>query len=95
MEIVHWKPIPFTISRNKVGLKIAEVMNIILTRALEDGAQSECAMFCTIVMPHLLLANSKSKNYNSITKILSRKLGPWIRRKFDNLVLRQRQFRSD
>ena len=61
-KIVHWKPIFFTISKNKVGFKIADVMNIILTRTLEDGPQTECAMICTMIMPHLLLARSKSEN---------------------------------
>ena len=60
-EIVHWKPNFFTISKNKVGFKIADVMNIILTRTLEDGPQTECAMICKTIMPHLLLARSKTE----------------------------------
>ena len=86
-EIVHWKPIFFTISKNKVGFQIADVMNIIFTRTLEDGPQTECAMICTMIMRHLLLARSKSENDASITKTLSKRLDLWIRCKFDNLFV--------
>ena len=57
-------------------------MNIILTRTLKDGPQTECAMICTMIMLHLL-AVSKSENDASITKTLSRRLDLWIRCKFD------------
>ena len=73
-EIIHRKPIFFTSSKNKVGFKIADVMNIILTKTLEDGPQTECAMTCTMIMPHLLLARSKCAKDASITKTLSRRL---------------------
>ena len=39
-EIVHWKPIFFTITRNQKGFKFAYVMNIILTRTLEHEPQT-------------------------------------------------------
>ena len=46
----------------------ADVMNILLTKTLEGGPQTECAMICTMIMPHLLLARSKSENDASIPK---------------------------
>ena len=85
-EIVHWKPI-FTIRKNKVGFKIADVMNIILIRTLEDGLQSDCAMICTKLMPHLLFERSKKENDASKTKTLSRRLDLWIRCKFNCLFV--------
>ena len=57
-------------SKNIVGFKIADVMNIILTRTLEDEPQTQCAIICTMIMPHLLLARSRSENDASITKTL-------------------------
>ena len=36
-------------------------MYTFLTKTLEDGPQTECAMICTI-MPHLILARSQSVN---------------------------------
>ena len=62
-------------------------MKINLTKMLEDGPQTECAMICTMIMPHLLLAISKSENDASITKTLSRRLDLWIRCEFDDLFL--------
>ena len=62
-------------------------MDIILTRTLEDGPQTECPMICTMIMPHLLLARSKSENDASITKTLSRRLDLWIRCKFNYLFI--------
>ena len=49
-----------TISKNKVSFKIADAMNIILTKTPKDGPQTECAMICKMIMPHLLLAMSKN-----------------------------------
>ena len=71
----------------KVGSKIADVMNINLARTLEDGPQTEGAMICTMIMPHLLLATSKSETDASITKKLSRRLDLWIRCKFDSFFV--------
>ena len=62
-------------------------MNIILTRTLEDGPQTECAMICTMMMLHLLLERSKSENDASITKSLSRRLDLWIRCKLNDLFV--------
>ena len=35
-EIVQWKPIFFTISKNKLGFKITDVMNITHIKTLEN-----------------------------------------------------------
>ena len=35
-ELVHWKPILYIISKSKC-FKIADVVNIILVKTLEDG----------------------------------------------------------
>ena len=87
-EKLQWKNSleTFTISKSKVGFNIADVMNIILTKTLEGGFQSECAMVCTMIMPHLLHARSKCEIDASITKTLSRRLDLWIRCKFDDLL---------
>ena len=58
-EIVHWKPVLFTVSKNKIRFKIANSLNIMLTKMLQDGPHTECAMISTMIM-HLLLAKSKS-----------------------------------
>ena len=60
-------------------------MNIILTRTLEYGPQTECVTICTMIMLHLLLARSKSENDASITQTFSRKIDQWIRCKLDDL----------
>ena len=39
-ETFHWKKILFTISKNKVGFKNADVMNAILAKTLEVGPQT-------------------------------------------------------
>ena len=62
-------------------------MNIILTRTLEDGLQTDCAMICTMIMPHLLFDRSKSENDASVTKTLSRRHDLRIRCKFSCLFV--------
>ena len=86
-EIVHWISIFFTISKNKVGFKIAEVMNLILTRTFEYGRQNECTTFCTMKMSFLFLARSKSENEVSLTKTLTRRSDLWIRCNLDDLFV--------
>ena len=54
-KIVYWEPILFTTSRKEAGFKIANVIDFILTRTLENGRQTECARIRTRIMPHLLL----------------------------------------
>ena len=58
-------------------------MNIIFTRTLEDGPQTECAMICGMIM----LARFKSENDASIKNTLSRRLNLWVRCKFDDLFI--------
>ena len=55
-EVVHQSSLPLA---KKVGFKVADVINIIFTKTIEDRPQSECAMICTMIMPHSLLARSK------------------------------------
>ena len=86
-EIFHREPVFFTISKNKVGFKIEDFMKIFLTGTPAAGPQTECAMICTIIMPHLFLQKSKSKNGASLAKPFSRKLDLWIRGKFDDLFV--------
>ena len=86
-EIFHWKPIFFTMSKIEVGFNIANVMNIILPSTLENGPQTECAMICLMIIPHLLLARTKSGNDAKITKTLSRRLDLWIRSEFNKLLV--------
>ena len=93
-EIVHWKAIFFTIRKNQVGFKIADVMNIILTRTLEYGPQTECAMICTMIMPHLLLARSKSEIVASITKLCLEGSVYGSGANSTTFLLRPRHFRS-
>ena len=74
---------------NNVGFQTAHIMNIILTRTLEDGPQTECTMICTMIMPHLLLARSKCENGALIAKTLSRmfKMLIWFWCNFDDLFV--------
>ena len=86
-EIFHWEPVFFTISKNKLGFKIADFMKIFLTGTPAAGSQTECAMICTTIMPHFFLQRSKSENDASLAKTLSRKLDLWIRGNFDDLFV--------
>ena len=85
-EIVHSKAILFTISKNKAGFKMTGVMNIILTKELENQPQTECAMICTMIMQHLLSQDQKVKTMLQLQKP-SRRLDLWIKCKFDNLFI--------
>ena len=85
-EIVHWKPMLFNVSKNKVRFKIANALNIMLTKMLQDGPHTECAMISTMIM-HLLLAKFKSESDALITKNMSGRLNLWISCKFDFLFI--------
>ena len=66
---------------------MAHFMNFFLAGTLAAGPQTECAMICTMIMPHLLLQRSNSENDASLAKSLSRRLDLWIRCKFGDLFV--------
>ena len=52
-QVVHWKAIFFTLPRNKTGIKFTDTLNEILPATLNDS-NAETAMYCAMVMPHLI-----------------------------------------
>ena len=48
-------------------------MNLIFSKILGDGLQTECAIICKKILPQLLLARSKNEKDVSINKTVFRK----------------------
>ena len=83
-EVVHWKSVFFTISKNKAGFKFTDTLNIILS-GTENHLRAETAMICAFIMPHLILPRSKGGHDGSITKTLSRRLDQLLVGDFEGL----------
>ena len=45
-------------------------MYIMFSKTFKDGPQAERAMICTMILPHFLLARSKSENDGKISNAL-------------------------
>ena len=69
-EVVHWKAVFYTISRNKTGFKFTDTMNTVLSGTLDKPEKAEIAMIVSMIIPYLNLARSKDGNDGSNTKTI-------------------------
>ena len=74
-QVVHWKAILFTLPRNMTGIKFTDTLNEILSTTLNDS-NAETAMYCVMVMPHLILTRTRTENHAS-NKTILRRLDQW------------------
>ena len=74
-EIVHWKTVLYTISKNKTGFDFTDTMNTVLSGTLDRSEKAE------------ILARSKDGNDGSITKTIGRRLDQWLNGNFMDLFL--------
>ena len=85
-QVVHWKAIFFTLPRNKTGIKFTNNLNEILSATLNDS-NAETAMYCSMVMPHLILARTRTEVDAVNNKTIARRLHQWIKWDIDSLFL--------
>ena len=71
-EIVHWKPVFFILSKNKVGYRFVESLSVALSQCDTINHNNEAGMLAGMVMPHLILARTKKGNDGSVSKIIAR-----------------------
>ena len=76
-QIVHWKPIFFILSKNKVGFTYVESLNVLLTPLANNSLNSDVAFYAAFVFPHLVLPKTKREVDGSISKIIGRRLKQW------------------
>ena len=87
LENVHWKPDFLILSKNKVGSRFVESLNVALSECENINHNSEVGMLAAMVMPHLILARTKMGNDRSVSKINARRLDLWINCEFELLFL--------
>ena len=84
-KVVHWKSSFFIITRNKTGYKFVDTLNCILSSTIDHNEKNKTAIYAAMVMPHLILARTKSSNDGSINKTVSRRLDQWIKGEYEEL----------
>ena len=74
--MVYWKAIFFTLPRNKTGIKftLIEIMS-----STSNDCNAETLMYCAMVVPHLILAKTRTEDGASNNKIIARRLDRWVR----------------
>ena len=72
-QVVHCKAIFFMLPRNKKGLMFIDSLKEILFTTLNDSI-AETAINCAMVMPHLILAKTRTKNDASNNKTFARQI---------------------
>ena len=68
----------FTLPRNKTVIKLNDTLNEILS-ATSNDSNAETAMYCAMVMPHLIHARTRTKDYASDNKTIEGRLDQWIK----------------
>ena len=58
-QIVHLRPVFFTLSQNKTGFKFVEGMNIILSETVKAHERNEKAILAAMAMPHMMGLSQK------------------------------------
>ena len=84
-ENVHWKPIFFNIFENKTGELFLKCLETPLQPLAENTNHHEMSMKATMVLPHLILAQTTDRQDGSVTKLLRKRLQLWINGDFDKL----------
>ena len=79
----------FTLPRDKTELTSADSLNEILSATLSDS-NIETAMYCAMVMPHLILARTKMEDDASNNKTIARRLDQWTKWDVDSLFLEEK-----
>lgn len=82
---MHWRSNFFTIHKNKVGHRFRETLNVLLQPIAENGMFSHASMMTAMLMPHMVLPNTKTPSDQSITKTIARRLDQWNSGAFDEL----------
>ena len=70
--------------RNKTGIKFNDALIEILSSNLNDS-NAETAMYCAMVISHLILAKTKTKDDASNNKTIARRLDQWVKWDIDSL----------
>ena len=60
------------------GLKFTGTLNEILSATLNDS-YSETAMYCSMMMPHLILARTRTEDKTSNKNAIKRLLDQWVK----------------
>ena len=85
LEVVHWKPKFITLPKNKIGHLFIDTMNILFEQVAEKKSNEETALYASMLMPHLVLARTRTDREQSIGKTLERRLHAWLRCDFEAL----------
>ena len=67
-----WRPLFFTLSKNKTGFKFIETLNVFFVQALKHNDQNQMALITTMGFPHQVLARTKYPNDSFIAKTMAR-----------------------
>ena len=85
-QVVQRKAIFFTLPKNKTGIKFTDTLNEILSANLTDS-NAETAIYCPMVMPHLILARTRMEDDAAYNKTVAGRLDQWIKWDIDSLFL--------
>ena len=85
-QVVHWKPVFFILSKNKVGFSFVESLNSLLSPIANNSCNSDVALYAACIMPHLVLPKTKTEIDGSISKIIGRRLKQWNSGKIEDLL---------
>ena len=77
-EAAHWKPGFFTVSKNKTWLKFVEILPVIFDQGAIGGPNAKVALTAAMLMPHLILARTKTDTDTSNNKTITRRLNSWV-----------------
>ena len=83
------------LSKNKPGFQFIEFLNQQLLSFVEETPNSNVAMKSAMILPHLLLTETKSETNGTNSKTLSRLLFLWKQGLLDDFSLKQKLSKLD
>ena len=73
-EVVTWKPLFFTLSKNKTGEQFAENLHSVLSPIAVNTDRSDISLTLCMILPHLTLSRIKNTVDGSNNKTIKRRL---------------------
>ena len=73
-EVVKWKPLFFTHSKNKTGEQFTEALHSVLSRIAVNTDRSDISLTLCMILPHLTLSRTKTMDDGSNNKTIKRRL---------------------
>ena len=84
-EVVTWKPLFFTLGKNKTGEQFAEALHSVFSRIAVNTDKSDIFLTLCMILPHLTLSRTKNTDDGSNNKTIKRRLQAWYSCNFSEL----------